>query len=206
MLKLFCVILQDGTNKSERKKDLHNLKRINQWIFAFWKRHNGMMIEKSDENIEVIDQYINIIEEIQSMYIDILPIVCDSKTTIEMITNLTKEYNGRITFNEECQDIKKFAGYHDFLTMTLKILIRLIMPGSQSLVSCNIIDNTDKKELPFVEFNLNQHSQPLSVIEQGVLKVGCSLLNEIGKIYNIKIAVEIAQNEFALAKVVWQLS
>lgn len=195
--------------KANEKKELINLKRLNHWIFDFWKRQNGMLSGKTEVDREVIDRYVDLIEEIQLMYIGILPTVCENKTLAEMLGSINRECGGRIAFDafdERQQDTRVLAGYPSFLAMTFKILVYLLAPNSQSSLACDVAVNTSDEGPPFVEFSLRQPAQMVLPMEQGRLKIGCSLLNEIGKIYNVLLITKVTDDNFILTKVVWQLS
>lgn len=187
--------------KANEKKDITNLKRLNHWIFSFWKKQTGMLSVNSEEQKEATAKFVDLIEEIQLMYIDILPTISTSKTIGELIESITKACANRIAF-EGLQDSSiKIPGYHDFLAMLFKILVYLLAPDTKHTVQCSVVAECNKEKECLIRFNLSQSAAKLSPLEQNRLKIGSSLLSEIGKIYDVKL---INTQTEAAVQVIWE--
>ena len=201
------ILLEMEQKNAAEKKDLLNLKRLSRWIFAFWKRQNGVLAaDKNDTHRAVIDRYVELIEEIQLMYIAILPAVSESRTIGESIKRIAKECGGRIVFSESFeQDRRMFAGYPDFLAMVFKILVYLYAPQVETAFVCSSDSNTSAEGPLHIGFTLSPQGNQVINIDQGRLQIGCAMLNELGKNYNISIATEITDLGFTTVRVVWLL-
>lgn len=205
--RAYQKILQQMEQKiANERKDLANLKRLNHWVFKFWKKHYGVVAGKGTETSLLSDTYITLIEEIQLAYIDVLPTCAEAKTGAEMINSIRQACAGQIVFADcDDYDAMKFSGYHCFLIMTLKVLVYLLGPAAQSPIDCSLSTEISEGEKPFARFSLSHGEVKLSPLELSRLTIGCSLLNEIGKIYNIVI-LEKGKKEASSIQVVWQLA
>lgn len=199
------ILLEMEQRKANEQRELSNLKRINRWIFDFWKRNNAVMAaSKSEINLGVFDGYVNLIEEIQLMYMAILPVNFEQKKLSDTITFISKECGWRIAFGEDRDDTRVFGGYPGVLAMLFKVLLYVMAPNEQ-IIACEVAVNTSTEGALFISFSFDKSDEPLLALEQSRLKVGCSLLNEISKIYNIAVNTEVLDGGFAVVKVIWLL-
>jgi two-component system, NtrC family, response regulator HupR/HoxA len=192
---------------SNEKRDLVNLKRVNHWTLAFLKKSLAFNSEYLVENKAVISQYVDLIEEIMSRYLEILPIVIEGKTVAQLSENLAKSCTGCIvTIQNNDQVDKKIFGYHLFFVMVFRSILQFFAPESKSEILCNIEWKT-KQEKPLFVMKVSRPSDvQSSVLQKNRLKIGCSLLNEMGGIYKISVWPEVIQGEIESVQIQWQIS
>jgi two-component system response regulator HupR/HoxA len=184
---------------ANEKKDLINLKRINHWIFSFWKKL--LETDSSEENSAAAKRYVDLIEELQLLYIDILPTLTEVKTPDEIMADATKACAGRIVFQNSGGSDRKIAGYHGFLTMALKAIVYLVTADTKEQAVCKLTVEANAGVTILITSDIPQLVK-LSAIEHSKLKIGCSLLNEMGKLYGISLQPEGTNDEVTSIRIV----
>lgn len=189
---------------AHEKKDLTNLKRINHWMFEFWKKQLAMSAGNAGEAVENTAKYVDTIEEIQLMYLDILPTVSELKSMARMIDDITKACAERLIIRHVPRTELSLLGYHVFLGMVFKVLVYLISLESKAAIVSDMTVAEGNEGSYIITFELRQPPGPVSALNQNRLRIGCSFLSEMGRIYNTKILPELVNGELSLIRVTWQ--
>lgn len=189
---------------SNEKRDLSNLKKIHHWIFTFWKKNLDMEAKFSAENKIVFGEYIDLIEIIVEKYLDILPTNVSEKSTLFIIDELNKVSSDQVIIQAEHNHDAKFYGYHVFFIMMFKSLLD-IFDFSEEKTVCTI--NWDKdssnRDLLVITLELPQKSK-FAILAQNRVKMACSLLNEMGKAYNVWIKQELVEGKVNTVQIIEQ--
>jgi len=188
---------------SHERKSLANLKRVNNWTFSFLKKNLEMGSEYLENNIDALKNYIDLIEELQLMYFDILPTITETNTAATLSTAIIKACSDQIVLNSTGRDDMKLSGCHSFVAMVLQAITKFLTTDARTMVLCDMMLDVREEEI-CVTFNITVKALKLSTFQQNRLKIGCALLNEIGKIYNLKVLPEVTCGEVAFLQVAWQ--
>jgi len=185
------------------KKDLTSLKHVNHWMFAFWKKHLEMVTGTSPEIIKDAFKHVDLIEEILLMYMDILPTVFAGRDIEQIVAGITNSCNGRVEFQNQKQNISLVLnGYYDFLEMVFKLLVYLQSNDASPIVSLTMTVEPKDAEGYKVIFNC---ILPKNVaIDQTRLKIGYSMLDEIGRAYSVRLLPQTGAAGVESVRVVWQ--
>ncbi|MDR3588868.1 MAG: response regulator [Negativicutes bacterium] len=185
------------------KKEVANLKRINHWIFTFWKKQMELGGGQTTQAREVTARYIDTIENIQLAYIEILPTKIETKPAEKIVQDIVQGCDQQVVFCSPLNAPLQLAGYHAFLVMAFQRLVQLYAPDPANTVSCemNIDKNQDGGML--IDCRLWQKGIKFPVADLDRLKIGCSLLNEIGKSYGVEMVIE-TKSEMTSIKLVWK--
>jgi CheY-like chemotaxis protein len=195
--QIFRVMEQKLNNE---KRDLASLKQINHWMFAFWKKHLAMCNGPVDSKIDAAHGQVDLIEEILLMYMDILPTVFEGRNIEQAIAGITKSCNGRVVIAGEQDASLVLFGYYSFLAMVFKLLVYLLTPNTTEVVSFGVSVEPKSSGFFFVVFDCVS----LKTADQTRLKIGCSMLSEIGKAYRLRIIPQSGPDGIETIRVVWQ--
>jgi len=187
---------------ANERKSLSNLKRVNNWTFAFLKKNLDMSSEYLEKNKDALKDYLKLIEALQLMYFDILPTITETNTAFNLSSAIVKPYD-RFVINSAQRDERRLTGCHNFVIMTLQAIFKLLISDEKTLVICDMMLDV-KDEGIWVSFNIAVKPLKLSASMQNRLKIGCALLNEIGKIYNLSVLPDVSNGEVVFLQVIWQ--
>lgn len=199
-LKIFREMEQKLANE---KKDLINIKRINHWIFSFWKKQLEIGAACSVEGKDALPGYVDLIEEIQLMYIDILPTVSEVKSSAKAVADITKVCADRIVINNPGSADTLLSGYYGFLHMAFKLLVYICAADPKTVLFCDMALNSKDEKNVMVTFDIKLQLLKLPASDQSRLKVGCSLLSEMGRIYGVLVTPEISGSETSSLQLTW---
>lgn len=187
------------------KKDLANLKKIHQWIFAFWRKNLDFGAKYLEENKVSIADYTKIIEAIMQKYLDILPTNIETKSLRTTIDKIVKACSERVVVQPVHNNDVKISGYHTFLVMTLQILLELFTIEPEEKIICNMKLDTESGNASLIAIRVQPTETPQSSrVVQNRLKMGCSLLSEIGKAYRTLVKPELVNGEIGAVQIIWQ--
>lgn len=186
------------------KKDLSTLKRINHSIFSLLKDSFEAGGTHSENTTVVVKGYIELIEKLQRSYFDILPGVVESKTMDNVIGDITKACAGRLIIQstKHCDII--LSGYHGFLVMACEAIVYLAAASVKEMALCVISIDSSNKEEHIVALNMGLQLIRLTADEQNRIKIGCSLLNQMGEVYDIKVLPEVISGQVVAVQVLWK--
>jgi len=190
---------------ASEKKDILNLKRINHWTFSFWRKQLEMT-QASIENKTVHSEYVDLIEELQLIYLASLPAIVETKTIRNIIADISKACAGRMATNTPENADLKISGYHSFLAVVCKALVYLTAADDKTQVLFEVAVDIQHSEAPIVTLDIEPQLIKLSAVKQNRLKIGCSLLNEMGSTYNIKVLLKATEGEIGSLRVSWETS
>ncbi len=196
-LQIFRVMEQKLINE---KRDLVSLKNINHWMFSFWKQHVAMCSMPSGEKIETAQGHVDLIEEIVLMYMDILPTVFEGRSIEQTLAGISNACNGRVNIDSKLEAVPILYGYYGFLEMVFKLLVYLQASKPSDDVSFDMSVEPKNTGFFFVVFECAL----VAVTDQTRLKIGYSMLNEIGKAYRLRIIPQNGPKGLEGVRVVWQ--
>lgn len=182
------------------KRDLVSLKHINHWMFAFWKQHVAIFNMPSGGKIETAHGHVELIEEILLMYMDILPTVFEGRSIEQALVGIAKACNDRINIDRKRESIPILYGYYGFMEMVFKLLVYLQTSKPTDTVSFEMSVEPKNTGFLFVVFDCAIVAAP----DQTRLKIGSSMLNELGKAYRLRIIPKTGAEGLEGVRVVWQ--
>lgn len=182
------------------KRDLVSLKHINHWMFAFWKKHVAMCNMPSGGKIETAQGHVDLIEEILLMYMDILPTVFEGRSIEQALVSIASACNGRVIIDRKRESIPILYGYYGFMEMVFKLLVYLQTSKPIDAVSFEMSVEPKNTGFFFVVFDC----AIMAETDQTRLKIGYSMLNELGKAYRLRIIPKTGANGLEGVRVVWQ--
>lgn len=192
---------------ANEKKDLASLRRINHWTCTFWKKHLEIREGHSNETNVILKGYCEFIEELQRLYLDILPTVVENKSIESMVGDVTKACAGRMliqnTDNPENTDMV-FSGCHRFIVMVCRAVVYLVKDNSKESMHCIIKVTEDMGVAALIDLTIGLQLIKPTADEQTSIKIGCSLLNAMGESYDIKVLPEVINGEIRAVKVLWK--
>ncbi|MEN6413940.1 MAG: response regulator [Veillonellales bacterium] len=189
---------------AEEKQDLANLKKIYHWIFAFWKKNLELGSKYLEENKTAVSGYTDVIEAIMDNYLEVLPTAVEAKTVAKVIEEIVTASAGQISVQPGYNGDEKISGYASLLVMVCKSILTLIAPSPEGKVVCDVKIAAASGESGSPVIIVRTPLPPeLSPLQQNRLKIGCSLLNEMGKAYRMGVKLEIAE-EVKSIQIIWQ--
>jgi two-component system response regulator HupR/HoxA len=215
-LKTERVILQEGLAKknaayikifqateqilANQKRDLANLKRVSEWSFALWKRQlTGNPPTEADFTIG--KELVALIEEIQLRYLDSLPSASGTKTVTNIADDIAEACGGRIAISITGNENLRISGYHRFLASICKIIISVVTGiEAHTMVPCHVAVEINDLEAPALSFLYDLQPLRLTRGQKTRLVLACSLLNEIGQAYNVKVVTEVNTDDLVAVK------
>lgn len=200
---IFRVMEQTLANE---KKNFTNLKRINHWIFSFLKNSLALGGTPSEGKAAAVSRHIELIEELQRSYFDILPGAVVSKTMNNIIDDISKACAGRLLIQSTANSDIKLSGYSRFLVMACKAIVYLIGVNAKEIALCVITVNSKDTEAPLVALNIELQPLKLTTVEQVEIEIGCSLLSEMGDVYSIKVLPKVIHGEVVSIHMLWKAS
>ncbi|MBP2629555.1 MAG: response regulator receiver protein [Firmicutes bacterium] len=180
--------------KAQEKEELHNLYKISELLFSLWRKNVTNQVEM-----------VNIVEKIYLTYLDQLPIVVDSRTSSNLISEITTACDERLAIYNTSKIEMKTQGNHAFLVMIFKILMHAV-PEEYKKINCKLTQNKQMGEALQLIFDIDLKSNRLSLEVENHLKIACVLLNKIGNFYNMSVSLEYVENELNHICVSWAVS
>lgn len=180
--------------KAQEKEELHNLYKISESLFSLWRKNVTNQVEM-----------VNIVEKIYLTYLDQLPIVVDSRTSSNLINEITTACDERLEIHNTSKVEIKTQGNHAFLVMIFKILMHAI-PEEYKKINCKLSQKKEQDEALQLVFDIDLKSNRLSLEVENHLKIACVLLNKIGNFYNMSVSLEYVENELSHICVNWVVS
>ena len=179
-------ILREMEQKlANEKKDIASIKHLNHWLFSFWKRHFAVNVGCSPENREANSRDIELIETIQLAYLEVLPSVFDGRLISQAVADLELACAGRVKINAFEGDNQIVLGYFGVLSVIVKVVVYIHEPDSKQLVRMKMtVSSAEDKSLTIT---LESKPSALAKIDQSRLKIGYTLMNEIGRPYNVRL-------------------
>jgi hypothetical protein len=154
----------------------------------------------SDGKIESAQGHVDLIEEILLMYMDILPTVFEGRSIEQVLAGITHACKGRVAVDRKYKTVPVFHGYYGFLEMVFKLLVYLQTSKTSDIVSFTMSVEPKNIDYYFVVFDC----AIVETIDQTRLKIGYSMLNELGKAYRLRIIPQTGSKGLEGARVVWQ--
>jgi two-component system, NtrC family, response regulator HupR/HoxA len=188
---------------AHERKSVANMKRINHWTFSFLKKNLEMTNEYLEKNRDALKSYLNLIELLQLMYYDILPTITETNTAANLVATIITTCSDHIVINSPGRDDMKLVGSHSFVAMALKGLVSMLGADENAAVVCDMTVDAKEEEI-FVTFSIATKRLNLSPLQHNCLKIGCALLSEIGKIYNLTVQPEVVNGEVVFVQTTWQ--
>lgn len=192
-------------NFANEKKDMANLKKVHQWIFAFWRKNLNFNPQYQKENKALVIGYAELFETILEKYIDILPTSVEVKTLGAIIAGIGSACSERVEVQSLHNQQVTFAGYHTVLVTMLQSLLDLFAVEEEEKMVCTIKLDADEgnAHLIAVKMQPSQTSQA-SPLVQNKLKMGCAFIGEIGKEYHVWIKPEVVEGKIEAIQLVAQ--
>lgn len=197
-LNIFHAMEQKLINE---KKDLTSLKHINHWMFAFWKKHLEICTGTTCGNLDNSLGQVDLIEEIYVKYMDILPTVHEGRELEQAIAGIGKACRGRVEIERKFTGNPLLYGYYGFLEMVFKILVVLQAVDSEEAITFVMSVEPRESGAFFVIFDCVYSSPEL--IDQNRIKIGYSMLNEIGKAYRLRLLPQTGRQGIESVRLVW---
>jgi CheY-like chemotaxis protein len=191
--------------QAQEKVELHNLHKINGWIFSYWRKNIRSFIDESIEHLTELDEFIEVIEEVYLTYLSQLPTVVDIKTSLNLLNDIVKNCDNRLSITNVSNSEFKTQGNHKYLLMMFRILVHYV-PEEDERIICELISNNLSTETLELIFNIGLCSNQFSFSYKNKLKISCALLNKMGKLYNISVTPEYTGDELSNIRVIWEVN
>jgi two-component system response regulator HupR/HoxA len=189
--------------QAQEKEELHNLHKINGWIFSYWRKNIRPVVDDSMEHLSELDEFIDVIEEVYLTYLSQLPTVVDVRTSSNLINDIVKNCDNRLSITNISNSEFKTQGNHKYLLMMFRILVNYV-PKEYEKIICELFHNNSSTEALGLIFNIGLQSNQFSFSDKNKLEISCALLNKIGKFYNMSVTLEYAGDELSNIRVSWE--
>lgn len=191
--------------QAQEKEELHNLHKINGWIFSHWRKNIRSVIDDAAEHVTELDEFIDVVEEVYLTYLSQLPTVIDVRTSSNLVNDIIKNCDKRLTIANSSDAEFKTQGDHKYLLMMFKILVHYV-PENYETIHCELFHNNLSAGTFQLIFNIGLRFNQFSVSDKNKLKIACALLNKMGKFYNLSVAPEYAGDELSNIRMIWEVS
>jgi CheY-like chemotaxis protein len=199
-VKIFHQLEQKFTNE---QKDMANIKHSSHWMFAFWKKNMELQAAYLAENKVAGAGYVDLLEKIFFQYLDILPTEVGSKTLAAMVEELKTACQGDLVIPGLDDQDRQVTGCHKFIMAVLQVVVGLLTPTGGRLARCELkwaeIANGHTK---FV-VTMGQLTTNLTMVQENLLKIGCSFLSEIGITYFVKVIPTVGSADNTIVEIIW---
>jgi two-component system response regulator HupR/HoxA len=191
--------------QAQEKEELHNLHKINGWIFSHWRKNIRSVVDDSMEHVTELDEFIDVVEEIYLTYLSQLPTVVDVRTSSNLVNDIIKNCDKRLTITNSSDSEFKTQGNHKYLLMMFKILVHYV-PENYEKINCELFHNNPSAGTLELIFNIGLRFNQFSLSDKNKLKISCALLNKMGKFYNLSVTPEYAGDELSNIRMIWEVS
>lgn len=190
---------------ANEKNDLMNLKKIHHWIFAFWKKNLALGAKYLEENKAALSDYADILEAILEIYLDFLPTVVETKLLAKVMEDIAAVSPEHIVVQPVSNGDRKISGCPSFLPLVCRSILILLAPNPGEKVFCDVKIAAEPGEPGFPVISVRPLPSPnRPAFLQNRLRIGSSLLNEIGKPYRIEVKPEVVKEEVKSVQIIWQ--
>lgn len=191
---------------ANEKKDLASLRRINHWTCTFWKKHLEIGERHSNEMNVILKGYCEFIEDMQRLYLDILPTVVENKTIETLVSDVTKACAGSMLIQNPANTDMVLSGCHRFLVMVCRVVAYISEANSKESMSGIIKVAKDTDAFTLIDLNIGLQFMKSTTDVHTRIKIGCSLLNAMGESYDISVLPEVISGEVVAVQVLWKVS
>jgi two-component system response regulator HupR/HoxA len=191
--------------QAQEKEELHNLHKINGWIFSYWRKNIRPVVDESIEHLTELDEFIDVTEEIYLTYLSQLPTVVDIRTSSDLISDIAKNCDNRLSITNVSSSEFKTQGNHKYLLMMFRVLAYYV-PEEYEKIICELFHNNSSTGSIELIFNIGLRSNQFSFSDKNKLKISCALLNKMGKFYNMSVTPEYAGDELSNIRIIWDVS
>jgi two-component system response regulator HupR/HoxA len=132
-----------------------------------------------------------------------LPTVVDVRTSSNLINDIVKNCDNRLSITNISNSEFKTQGNHKYLLMMFRILVNYV-PKEYEKIICELFHNNSSTEALGLIFNIGLQSNQFSFSDKNKLEISCALLNKIGKFYNMSVTLEYAGDELSNIRVSWE--
>ncbi|MDU2064432.1 MAG: response regulator [Sporomusaceae bacterium] len=186
---------------AKERRDLNQLKQINTWIFSFLKKFSSGK-ETGPEGRALFAEYSDLLEKLLGTYIDLLPLGSETKPKDLFWSELLKQGEEVFLAGDMPELPEKVVGYHELLRFFLASILTLLGVLDTQLAMVSVTADRKNVEVPILIFDITG-PKLLASPEQNLLKIGCSLLNEMGKAYNFNVRLKQEELEKSSVRLVW---
>lgn len=196
------ILKQMEQRMTEEREEFRRLKEISGWIFSTWRRYLSSNNGGSGVRAAGLDQFVDEIEAVYLTYISQLPTVVESKDSRQLVDDIVKNCNGRLEVARDSDDDFKAQGNHKFLLMIFRILAHNL-PGDNK-IGCVLTAVRQEAQKVEIAFAIDLSPFVLDAAAIGRLKISCALLNKMGRLYGVSVALEGEGAANSRIRVTWK--
>ena len=160
-----------------------------------------MCTEHVPETLENAGKHMDLIEDIQARYLDILPIVQEERNLEQAFAGIVKACNNKVEIFKRQSENPQLPGYYGFLELVFIIIVQLQGTGSREVIPVSAILEPKEAGSCYVIFECPLLQE--TVTDQIRVKIACSMLNEIGEAYRLRLLLQTDPKGLASIRTVW---
>lgn len=206
MEEQLLVVVRQAIARYQQEKEYQNVKYLNHWIFSYWKNQIEAGVPATADARSIALEAVELLEDLQFSYIDMLPTVMIKKTVKNMLLDFSKVFQQKISLKNSLAESLVIYGNHNFLLMVVQSVIKWIDPNRTARIHCALELERSSDGSTKLTFRIKQNEYELTSLAFEKNKVATACLRELGKAYRLaRVSIEKTSDNQAEAMIEWEV-